>query len=64
MSYEDLRGTINPHINRRSWKIKQYSEHLYNYTIQIDKNKNKSILAQGYLSIVGSCGTIGAHDCR
>ena len=31
MSYEDLRATINPHTNRRSWKIKQYSKHLYNY---------------------------------
>ena len=31
MSYEDLHATINPHTNRRSRKIKQYSKHLYNY---------------------------------
>ena len=31
ISYEDLRATINHHTNRRSWKIKQYSKHLYNY---------------------------------
>ena len=24
MPYEDLHATINPHTNRRSWKIKQY----------------------------------------
>ena len=45
MSYKDLRATINRNQNqtqnrnrnrnRRSWKIKQYSKHLYNFFHQV-----------------------------
>ena len=33
MSNKDLHATINPHTNRRSRKIKQFSKHLYNYKL-------------------------------
>ena len=46
MSYEDLDATKNPHTNRRSQKIKQYSKHLYNYS---KDNESKTLCLKDLL---------------